>query len=85
MIASTTEEAPGTPATKKNVLIRVLALITPRVVTFEEFVPGLRENLSIAYAWEEDWKLAAGALSCIPLESSTRNVDTAYKLKIYVR
>eukprot|EP01100_Stratorugosa_tubuloviscum_P014722 TRINITY_DN801_c2_g1_i1.p1 TRINITY_DN801_c2_g1~~TRINITY_DN801_c2_g1_i1.p1 ORF type:complete len:384 (-),score=172.49 TRINITY_DN801_c2_g1_i1:89-1240(-) len=59
--------------------------LTSRVVSFEEAVTTLREQLASIYQKKEDFLQAAKALEGIPLESGHRVVDNEYKFKTYVR
>lgn len=51
-----------------------LEKLQPRVVSFEDSVTLLRENLAAILEKEEDWSKAAQILSGIDLDSSSRQV-----------
>ena len=57
---------------QKHLAHFALEQIQPRVVSFEDQVSVIRENLSKLYEAEEDWAEAARILQGIPLESSHR-------------
>lgn len=67
-------------AVHRPVASYALEHIQPRVVSFEEPVTHLRENLALLLEREEDWSRAAQTLAGIDLDSGLRNVDTQYKL-----
>jgi len=69
----------------KDVGKYALDMIEPRVVSFEEQVSIIRERLAAVYEGEEDWGAAAKILIGIPLESSHRLLEPAYKANIYVK
>jgi len=64
----------------KPVATYALERIQPRVVSFEESVTIIRENLADVLEKEEQWTKAAQVLGGIDLDSGMRNVDPAYKL-----
>lgn len=70
---------------QKHLAHFALEQIQPRVVSFEDQVSVIRENLSKLYEAEEDWAEAARILQGIPLESSHRLLEDNYKLGIYVK
>lgn len=63
----------------KPVALYALEKIQPRVVSFEEAVIIIRENLAELLEKEEDWKKSAQILAGIDLDSG-RTVDPHYKL-----
>lgn len=63
-----------------QVATQSLERLQPRVVSFEDSVVLLREELSGALEAREQWSRAAGVLAGIDLESGSRQVDPAYKL-----
>ncbi|OZJ04744.1 hypothetical protein BZG36_01791 [Bifiguratus adelaidae] len=70
---------------KKEVLIYAIEQIQPRVVSFEEQMSQLREQLASVYEEEEDYSAAARTLQGIPLDSGHRTISDDYKLQIYIR
>lgn len=66
--------------THKEVAQYTLEKIQPRVVSFEDTVTYIREQLAEALEADEDWAKAAQVLSGIDLDSGVRSSDTAYKL-----
>lgn len=68
---------------RKAVMINALRAFQPRVVSFEEHVTSIRENLAEIYQDEEEWVEAAKTLAGIPLESA--RTDDLYKAKTYVK
>ena len=51
-----------------------LAVVQPRVVSYEEQVTGVREQLAGLLEEEEDWAGAAKVLSGIDLDSGARGI-----------
>ena len=68
----------------KRVAQYSLQCIQPRVVSFEEQVNKLRENLAKCHEVDEEWSQAAVALAGIDLESGPRSGDTLHKLETLV-
>ncbi|KAG2441204.1 hypothetical protein HYH02_010048 [Chlamydomonas schloesseri] len=68
-------------ATHVAVATAALEKLQPRVVSFEDSVVLLREELAAALEREEEWSKAAQVLSGIDLEGGGRAVEPAYKLK----
>lgn len=64
----------------KAISIYTLEKLQPRVVSFEEAVTVLREDLAAVLEEEEDWSRAAQTLAGIDLESGVRQLDPQYKL-----
>uniref|UniRef100_A0A336KZ05 COP9 signalosome complex subunit 4 n=1 Tax=Culicoides sonorensis TaxID=179676 RepID=A0A336KZ05_CULSO len=62
-----------------------LEKVQPRVISFEEQVACIRQNLSQIYEREENWKEAANVLSQIPLETGQKQYTTDYKLETYLK
>jgi COP9 signalosome complex subunit 4 len=73
------------PKKFKEVAHYSLEKIQPRVVSFEEQVSVIREQLASLYQDEREWAEAAKVLIGIPLDSSTRVVDNEYRVNIYVK
>lgn len=67
------------PEIHKPVATYALEKIQPRVVSFEEAVTVIRENLAEILEREEEWTKAAQVLAGIDLDSG-RSVDSQYKL-----
>ncbi|KXZ48200.1 hypothetical protein GPECTOR_29g107 [Gonium pectorale] len=67
-------------ATHVAVATAALEKLQPRVVSFEDSVVLLRENLAEQLEKEEEWSKAAQVLSGIDLESSGRALEPSYKL-----
>lgn len=68
----------------KEVAIYALDKLQPRVVSFEEQVTVIREQLAAIFEAEEDWAQAARTLAAIPLDSGNRVLDENYKVEKYV-
>eukprot|EP01102_Stenamoeba_stenopodia_P014030 TRINITY_DN4626_c0_g1_i1.p1 TRINITY_DN4626_c0_g1~~TRINITY_DN4626_c0_g1_i1.p1 ORF type:complete len:393 (-),score=101.61 TRINITY_DN4626_c0_g1_i1:74-1252(-) len=68
----------------KEIAQYALNKVQPRVVTFEEQVTVIRENLAEVYQEEQNFLLAAQILEGIP-DTGHRFHDTEYKFKIYVK
>ncbi|XP_063698827.1 COP9 signalosome complex subunit 4 [Culicoides brevitarsis] len=62
-----------------------LEKVQPRVISFEEQVASIRQNLSQIYEREENWKEAANVLGQIPLETGQKQYTTDYKLETYLK
>lgn len=73
------------PEVHQPVSIYALEKIQPRVVSFEEQVTMLRENLADVLEKEEQWSKAAQTLAGIDLDSGNRVVDAAYRLSKSVK
>ncbi|KAG2423894.1 hypothetical protein HXX76_014947 [Chlamydomonas incerta] len=69
------------PATHVPVATAALEKLQPRVVSFEDSVVLLREELAAALEREEEWSKAAQVLSGIDLEGGGRAVEPGYKLR----
>ncbi|CAL5223938.1 g6541 [Coccomyxa viridis] len=69
----------------KDVATFTLDKLQPRVVSYEEQVTAIREQLADLLIDEEDWNQAAKTLAGIDLDSGMRQVDDEYKLKQNVR
>ena len=65
----------------KTIADVILARIQPRLVSFEEQVRALREDLATRYAREEHWTRAAEVLAGIDLDSGVRTLSNAFKLR----
>eukprot|EP00735_Rhodelphis_limneticus_P006550 TRINITY_DN18966_c0_g1::TRINITY_DN18966_c0_g1_i1::g.21712::m.21712 TRINITY_DN18966_c0_g1::TRINITY_DN18966_c0_g1_i1::g.21712 ORF type:complete len:405 (+),score=80.18,sp/Q8L5U0/CSN4_ARATH/48.58/7e-121,PCI/PF01399.22/2.3e-16 TRINITY_DN18966_c0_g1_i1:26-1216(+) len=59
--------------------------VNPRVVSFEEQVALVRDNLGNLYESQDEWVLAARALAGIPLDSGIRVIDDHYKASKYLK
>ena len=68
----------------KRVAQHALRCIQPRVVSFEEQVNKIRENLAKCHERDEEWSQAAVALAGIDLESGPRAGDARHKLETLV-
>eukprot|EP00854_Cymbomonas_tetramitiformis_P008328 gene8328-9895_t len=66
---------------QKSVSVFALEKIQPRMVSFEEQVTKVRENLASVYEREEAWAKAAQVLAGIDLDSGSRVLDNEYKLE----
>ena len=55
------------------------------MVSFEEQVSVIREELANVYEKEEDWAKAAKMLAGIPLDSGIRVLDDNYKVEKYIK
>mmetsp|Transcript_26812 Transcript_26812/g.86073 ORF Transcript_26812/g.86073 Transcript_26812/m.86073 type:complete len:173 (-) Transcript_26812:55-573(-) len=64
----------------KSVATSSLQKIQPRVVSFEEQVSVIREQLAELHEAEEDWSKAAQVLAGIDLDSGIRHLGDEYKL-----
>ncbi|KAK9836339.1 hypothetical protein WJX81_006781 [Elliptochloris bilobata] len=69
------------PDTNKAVATYALERIQPRVVSYEEPVTTIREQLAATLEAEEDWAKAAQVLAGIDLDSGMRVLDNEYKLR----
>ncbi|CAK0738357.1 hypothetical protein CVIRNUC_001031 [Coccomyxa viridis] len=65
----------------KEIATFTLDKLQPRVVSYEEQVTSLREQLADVLIDEEDWNKAAKTLAGIDLDSGMRLVDDEYKLR----
>ncbi|KAI1285800.1 COP9 signalosome complex subunit 4 [Halotydeus destructor] len=63
----------------------VLERIQPRVVSFEEQVASIRQNLAAVYEKEQRWHEAASVLVGIPLETGQKQYTVDYKLETYLK
>ncbi|KAF9295685.1 COP9 signalosome complex subunit 4 [Mortierella antarctica] len=70
---------------KKRVYKHALDKVQGRVVSFEEQVSSIRNNLASIYEDEEDWAEAAQVLQGIPLDSGHRIIPNEFKVGIYIR
>jgi len=68
----------------KDIAQYTLNKVQPRVVTFEEQVTVIRENLAEIFQQEQQFLQAAQILEGIP-DTGHRFHDTEYKFKIYVK
>jgi COP9 signalosome complex subunit 4 len=73
------------PDQLKEVGLFTLEKVGPRVVSFEEQVSVIREELANVYEKEEDWAKAAKMLAGIPLDSGIRVLDDNYKVEKYIK
>jgi len=73
------------PDQLKEVGLFTLEKVGPRVVSFEEQVSMIREELANVYEKEEDWTKAAAMLAGIPLDSGIRVLDDNYKVEKYIK
>lgn len=71
--------------TKIEIGLRVLELLQPRVVSYEEQDTKIKEILAEAYEEEEDYKGSAKILQTITLDSSQRSVSSDDKAKVWIR
>ncbi|KAF2754133.1 COP9 signalosome-like protein complex subunit 4 [Pseudovirgaria hyperparasitica] len=71
--------------TKIEVGTRVLEILQPRVVSFEEQDTKIKESLSDAYQELEDYSGAAKVLQTITLDSSQRAISDDDKAQIWIR
>lgn len=69
----------------KEVFQAAVALIQPRVVSFEEQVTIIRYKLADLHEETEEWVDAAKNLIQIPLESGHRAVTNEEKIALYIR
>ena len=69
------------PAQLKDIGLFTLEKMGPRVVSFEEQVSVIREELALVYEKEEEWGQAAKMLAGIPLDSGIRVLDDNYKVE----
>ncbi|EIE27709.1 hypothetical protein COCSUDRAFT_45959 [Coccomyxa subellipsoidea C-169] len=65
----------------KEVATFALDALQPRVVSYEEQVTAIREQLAELLEDEEDWAKAAKVLAGIDLDSGMRVLDDEYKLR----
>ncbi|EPQ59495.1 hypothetical protein GLOTRDRAFT_136354 [Gloeophyllum trabeum ATCC 11539] len=72
-------------ATRKQIVEDTLAIVQPRLVSYEEQVNVLRFQLADLLEEEEEWSDAARVLMGISLESSQRSVSDEEKLRVYIR
>ena len=73
------------PAQRKEIGLFTLEKVGPRVVSFEEQVSVIREELATIYEKEEEWAEAAAMLAGIPLDSGIRVLDDNYKVEKYIK
>ena len=73
------------PEQRKEIGLFALEKVGPRVVSFEEQVSVIREELATIYEKEENWTEAAAMLSGIPLDSGIRVLDDNYKVEKYIK
>jgi COP9 signalosome complex subunit 4 len=59
--------------------------VQPRVISFEEQVAVIRQNLAGIYERQEQWREAANVLGQIPLETGQRQYTVDYKLETYLK
>ncbi|KAF9326145.1 COP9 signalosome complex subunit 4 [Podila minutissima] len=85
-LTAAVEGAAQLPAeNKKRVYKHALDKVQGRVVSFEEQVSSIRNNLASIYEDEEDWAEAAQVLQGIPLDSGHRIIPNEFKVGIYIR
>lgn len=72
-------------AVSKQVAHHALDIIQPRVISFEDQVGVIRQNLAAIYEKEENWQAAAEVLIGIPLETGQKQYTVAYKLETYIK
>ncbi|KAF9367722.1 hypothetical protein CPC16_006085, partial [Podila verticillata] len=85
-LTAAVEGAAQLPAeNKKRVYKHALDKVQGRVVSFEEQVSSIRNNLASIYEDEEDWAEAAQVLQGIPLDSGHRIISNEFKVGIYIR
>ncbi|KAF9308753.1 hypothetical protein BG003_010637 [Podila horticola] len=85
-LTAAVEDAAQLPAeNKKRVYKHALDKVQGRVVSFEEQVSSIRNNLASIYEDEEDWAEAAQVLQGIPLDSGHRIIPNEFKVGIYIR
>ena len=70
---------------RKEIGLFTLDKVGLRVVSFEEQVSVIREELATIYEKEENWSEAAKMLSGIPLDSGIRVLDDNYKVQKYIK
>mmetsp|Transcript_24911 Transcript_24911/g.63229 ORF Transcript_24911/g.63229 Transcript_24911/m.63229 type:complete len:406 (-) Transcript_24911:124-1341(-) len=70
---------------RKEIGLFTLDKIGLRVVSFEEQVSVIREELATIYEKEEKWSEAAKMLAGIPLDSGIRVLDDNYKVQKYIK
>lgn len=73
------------PDVKIEVGQRVLELLHPKVVSYEEQDTNIKEILTDAYQEQEDYRSAAKVLQTITLTSSQRAVSDDDKAKVWIR
>ena len=73
------------PEQRKEIGLFALEKVGPRVVSFEEQVSVIREELATIYEKEENWAEAAAMLAGIPLDSGIRVLDDNYKVEKYIK
>eukprot|EP00798_Chlamydomonas_sp_ICE-L_P001710 gene1710-33116_t len=71
--------------TLKPVATHALEKVQPRVVSFDETVTLIRENLATLLETEEQWSQAAQVLAGIDLDTGSRGVDATYRLSKSVK
>ncbi|TFK56008.1 hypothetical protein OE88DRAFT_1652571 [Heliocybe sulcata] len=72
-------------AIRRQVVEDTLAVVQPRLVSYEEQVNVLRFQLADLLEAEEEWSDAARVLMGISLESGQRSVSDEEKLRVYIR
>ena len=70
---------------RKEIGLFTLDKVGLRVVSFEEQVSVIREELATIYEKEEKWSEAAKMLAGIPLDSGIRVLDDNYKVQKYIK
>jgi len=82
IIADIARELPTlTSGAHKTIADAILGKIQPRLVSFEEQVGTLREDLAKRYARDAQWTRAAEVLAGIDLDSGVRTLSDAFKLR----
>jgi len=69
----------------KQVSHYMLDKVQPRVISFEEQVSAVRQNLANIYEKEQQWQEAASVLTGIPLETGQKQYPVNYKLETYLK
>ncbi|KZW04204.1 hypothetical protein EXIGLDRAFT_737849 [Exidia glandulosa HHB12029] len=70
---------------RKTLIEETLAILQPRLVSFEEQAASLRYQLADILEAEEDWSEAARVLMGISLDSGHRLIADEDKLRVYIR
>ncbi|VDP38356.1 unnamed protein product [Soboliphyme baturini] len=64
---------------------RLLSVIQPRVISYEEQAASVRQHLADIYERQCEWREAAKVLIGIPLETGQRQYSAEYKMRTYLR
>ncbi|KAF4619230.1 hypothetical protein D9613_005047 [Agrocybe pediades] len=70
---------------RRRVVEDTLAIVQPKLVSYEEQVNSLRFQLADLLEQEEEWSDAARVLMGISLDSGQRSIPDSEKLRVYVR